>query len=193
MKKSESILKLEELGLNTLDYYITESKTETMHYLAKHADDLLSMRTERGDEFNCPFYYMMFGKALGKLALTHLDEGYKLIFAQSLDTKGCLAFGNIGLGESAHTVMEFVLGEGKCRELDNHKDKQTLFIPYGSMVAAKEKSFSGGKAYILNKIYLTVKDKCYDEIPCVVEWSYYDRPVGVKLEPAIYWECRPYA
>jgi hypothetical protein len=191
MKKSESILKLEELGLNTLDYYITESKTETMHYLAKHADDLLSMRTERGNEFNCPFYYMMFGKALVKLALDHLDQGYKLIFAQSLDTKGCLAFGNLGLGNS-DTVMEFVLGEGKCRELENHPNKQTLFISYGAIIAATEKSY-GKEAVILNKIYLKIKEVCYDEIPCVVEWSYYNHPVGVKHEPAIFWEVRPYA
>uniref|UniRef100_A0A6H2A3S1 Uncharacterized protein n=1 Tax=viral metagenome TaxID=1070528 RepID=A0A6H2A3S1_9ZZZZ len=193
MKKSESILKLEMLGLNTLDYFITKDQKEALHYLAKHADDLLSMRTERGvEEFQCPFYYMMKGSTLIDIATGHLAQGYKLIFSPSLDTKGCLAFGTVGLGASAETIMEYVIGEGKVRELDNHPNKRFLMIPSGAIIACRDRT-ERDHAYILNGIYLRVKEACYGEMPCVVEWSYYDHSVGMKGTPDIYWEIRDYA
>jgi len=125
------------------------------------------------------------------LALTHMNQGYKLIFSESLDTKGCLAFGTVGLGESADTVMEFVLGEGKVRDLDSHPEARTLFIPQGAIIAVKDSDFPGN-AHILNSVYMRVKATCYDEIPCVVEWSYYDHQVGRCGTHDIYWELRPY-
>ena len=192
MRKSESILKLEEMGLNTPDYFITKDKREVIHYLGKHANDDVSMRTERGDEFKCPFYYMLTGETLLNDALRHLSEGYILIFSPSLDTKGCIAFGTVGLGESAADVMEFVLGPGKVRDLDSHPSAKSIFIPKGALQAVTYKDFPDHAA-ILNTIYRTAKLNAYDEIPCVLEWSWYKHGVGRKSTQDVWWELRPYA
>ena len=191
MRKSESLYKLEELGLNTLNCFITTDKQEAMHYIAKHGEDLLSMRTERGNEFHCPFFYKIPGEQLLDLATKHLKEGYKLIFSPSLDTKGCLAFGTVALGENADDIIEVVFGEGKVRDLDNHKDLRTIVVPKGRMIVVSDKEYPG-KAYILNSIFSKLKEVTYDCIPCVIEFSFYDRPVGRLSQNDIYWELREY-
>lgn len=191
MRKSESIIRMEALGLNTLDYFISTDKQEVLHYLAKHANDKMSLRTERGDEFLCPFYYMIPGELLIPIAIKHLGEKYTLILAPSLDIKGCLAFGSIALGEQEADVIEYVKGEGKVRELYKHPEAKHIILSDRSMVAVKEKDHPG-MALILNTIYKELKDKCYDEIPCCIEWSYYQQPIGVKHQQLIVWEVREY-
>lgn len=191
MRKSESIIKLEELGLNTLPYFITTNKAEVMHYLAKHADEKMSLRTERGDEFECPFYYMIPGQDLLPMALQHLSEGYKLILAPSLDVKGCLGFGVVAFGEEKEDRIEFVEGEGKVREVYTHPKMQSIVVPRGSLMATTQKKHPKS-VIMLNYIYSHLKKIVYDETPCCVEWSYYDRNVGAKKDQLIVWEIRPY-
>lgn len=193
MRKSESIVKLQSLGLNTLNYFITENKAEVIHYLARHADDKMSLRTEKGDQFECPFYYMIKGENLLAIALKHLSEGYKLILAPSLDIKGCLAFGVVAFGENKEDCIEFVEGEGKVREVYSHPDKQSVVIERVRLVPVSVKQVGKRMAPILNMIYRQLKECCYDEIPCCVEWSFYDSGVGVLSQPLIVWELRPYA
>ena len=170
-------LKLEELNLNTLNYFITKDKQVALHYLAKHVDDKLSLRTEKGSEFNCPYYYKVKGKILVKEVVPLIEEGYTLIFAESLDTKGCILFGAIGLKENTEAAIDFVVGQGKVRELDTHPERRSIIVPPGSLMAIDHKELPG-KAHIINTLYKQVKDLCYDHIPCIVEFSYYDRPVG---------------
>jgi len=134
---------------------------------------------------------MTLGEKLIPHAIKHLEEGYKLIFAPSLDTKGCLAFGTVGLQDGNDDVMEFVLGEGKCRELDTHPERKTIMIPAGRMIAVNNKDFPG-KAHILNTIFRMAKEVAYDLTPCVLEWSYYNKPVGRLGVNDIWWEIRPY-
>ena len=193
MNKEESILKMEELDLNTLDYFITANEQEVMHYLAKHNDDLMSLRTQRGQEYLCPFYYMMLGKDLLPIALNHLHEGYTLILAPSLDTKGCLAFGAILFSDTVGDTIEYVIGEGKVRELDNHPNRYSHYVGVGDVVAVKASNnphLSQDQVLMLNRVYKTIKDAIYDDIPCVVEWSYYDRGVGRLNRNLICWEIR---
>ena len=85
MRKTESLLKLEELHLNSPNTHITKDKQEVLHYLAKHANDKISMRTEKGLNWKCPFYYMIPGQDLIDPAVRHLSEGYTLIFSESID------------------------------------------------------------------------------------------------------------
>lgn len=134
---------------------------------------------------------MTTGENLLTKAIKHLEEGYKLIFSPSLDTKGCLIFGTIGLGENAPNVVEFVIGEGKVRDLDSSKDLQNIIVPPGRIIAISEKELPG-KAYIINLVYRMAKEYVYDLIPCVLEWSYYDHPVGRLTSNEIWWEVRPY-
>lgn len=191
MRKSESIIKLQELGLNTLNYFITNNKQEVIHYLAKNAETKLSLRTERGDEYELPFYYMIPGEKLLPIALKHLTEGYKLIFAPSLDVKGCLLFGVVAYGFQRPDCMEFVVGEGKVREVYSHPNKQSVYIEERRLVPFLDKDYPG-VAIHLNKIYRKLRDIVFDEIPCCVEWSLYNKGVGVLHDPLIVWELRPY-
>ena len=192
MRKSESIYKLEETHLNTLDYFITREWSEVLHYLAKHQKEALSMRTERGAEFQCPYYYNMLGDQLWDIAKKHLREGYTLLFSPCLDTQECLAFGTIGLGENNSDMIEVVFGPGKVRELDNHPNKISLIIPKGRMKAiiAQEHELTDDRIILLNTIFKKVKDALYDEIPCVIEWSWYSQGVGRLGTKDIYWEIR---
>ena len=193
MKKSESIVKLQTLGLNTLNYFITENKAEVIHYLARHADDKMSLRTEKGDQYELPFYYMIKGEHLLAIALKHLSEGYKLILAPSLDIAGCIAFGVVAFGESKEDCIEFVEGEGKVREVYAHPNTQSIIIDRSRLVPVTAKQVGKRMAPIINNLYRSLRESCYDEIPCCVEWSYYDHGVGVLSQPLIVWELRPYA
>lgn len=192
MTKSESILKLEELGLNILPYFFSRDKQEILHYLAKHANDIVSMRTERGEEFQCPYYYSLKGEDLVQKAIHHLADGYTIILYPSLDSRGCKMFGTVALTCDSMNIMEFVIGPGKIRDLYTHPEKKTVFIPRISMNAVKQSEF-GDNAEILNSVFVEVKEKCIEETPCVVEWSYYNSFVGIKSQHVIYWELRRYA
>lgn len=193
MRKSESIKKMEALDLNTLDYFTTGDEAETTHYFAKHMRDLMSLRTQRGKEFQCPYYYMMLGKELLPIALKHLQEGYTLILAPSLDTKGCLAFGAILFSDNTGDTIEYVIGEGKVRELDNHPNRHSHCVGVGSVVALRASEnlhLSPDQVVMLNGLYKVIKDAIYDDIPCVVEWSYYNQLVGRLNRNLIVWEIR---
>ena len=194
IKKSESILAMEIMGLNTLDYFITHDEREATHYLAKHMDDLLSLRTERGNEYDCPYYYMMPGKDLIHRAIKHIEEGYKLILAPSLDTKGCIAFGATAITDEGESdVIEFVIGEGKVRELDFHPKKIMIrTTPFLRSSFKVSDDMCDGHAQELNSTYRKIKENVQEYVPCIVEWSYYNYPVGRLQKNDIYWEVRPY-
>ena len=189
MRKSQSIYKLMELGLNTLDYFISSNKGEVLHYLARHAEDKLSMRTEKGDNWQCPFYFMVPGEQLVPLAIKHLGEGYTLLLSQSLSTEGCLAFGVVAFGETKDDLLEFVWGQGKVRDLDSHPDLKVFHIAPGMRAISKKDHPQAG---MLNAIWLEMKEKAYEERPCCIEWSLYNTPVGNLKKNLICWEVRAY-
>lgn len=188
MKKSESLITLDMLGLNTIDYYITEDKKEATHYLAKHVNSRRSMRTERGYEFRCPFYYNLTGEALLPLALKHLDEGYRLIFSPSLDSKDCTAFGTVALTGEKEDLIEYVEGPGLLRELDSHPGKKLLRVDAHSVIPIKGEDGPP----MLNTVYQLAKAHCYDQVPCILEWSRYPYRMGKLEKYFIFWEMRPY-
>jgi hypothetical protein len=189
MVKSESIKKLEELRFNTLDYFITKNKHDALHYLAKHAEDLISMRTERGSEYACPFHYMVKGQDVLSDAVKYLEQGYTLLFSPSLDTKGCICFGTIAMYANRDDVIEYVWGAGKVRELDNHPNKRTIIIPKGSYLVSN-RDLNKEHSPIINKLYRMVLDMSYEIEDKILEWSYYAHNVGVKQHQDIWWEIR---
>lgn len=186
MIKSESIRLLQALGLNTLHYYISSDIREVLHYLAKHLKVPLSLRTERGVEFSCPFHYQIPGELLLDKVQEYINQGYTLILAPSLDVKGCRAFGCIMYENDGGVYLEYVVGEGKVRDLDLRPDKKVVYVKPGSMVAATKIP----EAEILNSVYMVTKEQAWSNTPCVIEWSYYDRGVGKLNEPLIFWEVR---
>lgn len=195
MKKSDSLIKLDSLGMNTIDYFITKDKKEATHYLAKHITGRRSMRTERGDEFLCPFYYWYPSEDLLPKALKHIDEGYKLIFSDSLDWKESVAFGSVALTKELNDHIDLVFGPGLCRDLEAHPKRISIAIPIGTITPFKEVVLENNdinQIRLLNTIYKLVKDKCLDLAPCVVEFSRYPYPVGKMKKHFIFWELRSY-
>lgn len=190
MKKSDSLLLLDMLGLNTIDYFITQDEREATHYLAKHLKEKRSMRTERGYEFLCPFYYNLPGEELLPKALQHLKEGYKLIFSNSLDWRDSIAFGSLALVDKGEDCIEFVHGPGLCRDLEKHKERQSINILRGTVFPFFKQDHALFNE--LNTLYKKVKNSCYDQIPCIVEWSLYPYLVGKNQENFIFWELRGY-
>src|SRR5690349_4692109 len=112
MRKSESLYLLDSLGLNTIDYFITNDKKVAKAYLDHFAGQNRSMRTERTDEFLCPFYYNQPSESLVEPALKHIDEGYNLLFSPSLDWKDCVAFGATALTGQKEDHIDVVFGPG---------------------------------------------------------------------------------
>ena len=190
MQKSESLQTLDMLGLNTIDYFITKDKAEATHYLAKHVHERRSMRTERGGEFGCPFYYDLPGAELLPRALQHLDEGYKLIFSPSLAWQDSIAFGSIAIVLAGDDIIEFVHGPGLCRDLEKHPGKQSIILPGGSIAPILASQHQLAKD--LNLLYKLIKDHCYELAPCIVEFSYYPYRVGKLSKHFICWELRGY-
>ena len=192
LKKSESINRLMVMDLNTLDYFMTEDPREATHWLAKHFHDKVSIRTERGDEFACPFHYQINGGEVVPDVIKHIEDGYKVLMSLSLDTAGCLFYGAIALTERGQDdIVEFVEGEGKVRELDNHKDKQCIFIPKNQIIALDKKKYPS-IAIAMNLLYTDLCEKLYDERPCIIEFSYYNYSVGRLKKNEVFWEVRPY-
>ena len=192
LTKSQSIRFMQSLGFNTLDCTITQDLVAVENEL-KDSSVLYSMRTERGNEFACPFYFCKPAAEIINFARQHLDEGYTLLIYPALPTVDCLAFGAIGLPASGELVIEVVEEAGLVRELDNHTKKKTIIIKPGELrhVFAKNHSlkFPWAIEEVLSEVIYLLWD--YPK-PCVVEWSYYKRLVGALKKNAIYWEIRDY-
>lgn len=190
MRKSESLQMLDLLGLNTIEYFVTKDKREATHYLAKHMGGKRSMRTERGDQFLCPFYYNIPGEELLPKALQHIDEGFTLIFSNSLDGNDTQMFGTIALTGGLDDHAEIVVGPGKVRELDTHPNKQHIKFNPGSVAPIVHVD-----PWVRREIwylYEVVKAACVDQVPCILEWSRYPYRVGQLQKYFIFWELRGY-
>ena len=185
MRKSESIFHLQSLGLNTLDCFITRDFRQAKAYLENHLDDKMSIRTERRDEFLCPFYYGQPGRNLITIAKERTDEGYLLLIYHYLDWRDSIAYGSIGLPKDGTTIVEFVDEPGLVRDLYSHQKRISLILRPGLAMVPNN--------LWLNTIIREVQECCYSESSCVVEWSLYKYPVGILQKPVIYWELRDYA
>jgi len=186
MKKSESIEYMKKLGLNTLDCLVTNNVEEAHEYLKNTKAHQLSMRTEKGsNDFSCPFYYNYTKINLLMPIEECISNGYTLILYPFLDWRDSLAFGTIGMPKDGRIIVEFVMEPGLVRSLDTHKNRRSLILPQGLQLVE-------GNVFV-NEVVREVKAKCYDEPPCIVEWSYYRDPVGNLNKRPIFWEIRKYA
>ena len=185
MKKSDGIYLMQSLGLNTLDCLITNDQDLAFNYLHENHNIRISMRTERGHEFGSPFYYGKIGAGLVELAKQHIQEGYTLILYPYLDYKDSIAYGTVGLPPDGSTIIEFVEGPGLIRELDASPARLSITIPPG-LVSLPNRP-------LISEVVREVKELCYNEQACIVEWSIYRYSVGILHKPIIYWELRDYA
>lgn len=185
MKKSDGIYLMQSLGLNTLDCLITKKKDDAFAYLHKNHNIRISLRTERGEEFGCPFYYGKIGGGLVDLANQHIEEGYTLLLYPYLDYKDSIAYGTVGLPPDGSTIIEFVEGPGLVRELDTNPTRISITVPPGLALIPNRP--------LISEVVKEVKELCYNEQACIVEWSIYKYSVGILQKPVIYWELRDYA
>ena len=189
MKKTDSIFKMQSLGLNTLDCFITKDFSVAKTYLRAMGCTLMSMRTERGYEFLCPFYYMQTAQNLIDVAKQCINAGYTVMIYPGLP-KDNICFGTVALPKDGTIVVEWVEGAGLLRELDTHpRKKHMLFLP-GTMQFLTPMMTPCYRE--INEVILEVREKCYDEPPCIIEWSYFHRKVGMLNKNQIFWEIRSY-
>lgn len=190
MKKTESIVKMRNLGLNVLDCLITDSLEEARAFIIFLADDSgvekVSIRTERGYEFGCPFLYGKNPIELLGMIDDLVNKGYTLIIYPYLDWKASVAYGTVAFPRDGRIIAEYVLAPGLVRELDNHKDKKVEILNPGKYRYFREK--------LTNEVLKKLLDlELYElEESMVYEWSYYERPVGELDENLIFWEMRAY-
>lgn len=190
LKKSDSIKKMQELGLNTMDCLITKDFDQAQAFCKKHSDKILSMRTERGNEFLCPFYYGMKASELIIKAIDCLGKGYTLLLYQYLDFNDSLGMGTISVSPFGEITAEFAEGKGLLRDLYSHPGLKSITLPIGtiSLIRPDQSSFYRE----VNEVIMEVRELCRDEPPYIVEWSWYKPLVGSLQKHPIYWEIRDY-
>ena len=108
MRKSESILYMQYIGLNTLECLITNNIDKAIAYIQEHKGKRLSMRTERGYEFLCPFYYNISGEELISHVTNKINTGYTLLLYPYLDYRDSLSYGTVGFMENGDIIVEYV-------------------------------------------------------------------------------------
>lgn len=193
MRKSYSLQMLDVLGFNTIDYFITANFAEAAQYLNRYYEAPRSMRTEKGGDFHCPFYYNLPGKILLEKAKLHIENGYTLIFSPSLDAKDCTAYGTLAFTNGPMDIMEFVIGPGLLRDLDTNPNKQILEIKQGTTgFKTIGTGIAQGSWYMLHELYKLAKLLGQDQAPCIFEWSHYPYRVGKMQKHFIFWELREY-
>ena len=178
---------MQKLGLNTLDCLITASRDKAVAYLQSEPKNKMSMRTEKGSDFLCPFYYGKPGEELVDVALKHIKEGYTLLLYPYLDYVDSFCYGALGLPEDGSIIAEYVMEPGIVRWLDAHPHKESYILMPGTFQNIHAEP-------LVNEVIKEVKEILYyDQPPCIVEWSYYKMSVGNRHRKIIYWEIRDYA
>jgi hypothetical protein len=190
MSKSDSLDHLAKLGLNTPDYTVCHTLADLEDFLdTLKAPKGISLRTERGEEFRCPY----FAQLTVTEAIAHgrrlLHDGYTLIPFATIDIRDCLQKGMVvrlpaeeGLPEYARkTMLEYSSGPGNVRDVEQGKGKiDRLYM---------EDHLPVGPVWDVLRL---VCKKYFATPPQIVEWSHYKYPVGRLSHPIIFWEVRPW-
>lgn len=180
---------LRQQGLNTPDFELCSTPDELLDRLRYLYIVVEEKRTsvrcfKEGNSFNEPFFpnYLINLNNFGAW-IKLLKEGYKIIVSKPIDPVGAIIKGNIMLFESFSMrrfdyIVEYTEGTGTVRDLENEKKVIKLHneLPY----PIKTKQVYHDSFKLFKKI----------EEPIIVEWSIYDRPIGMKEEEVIYWEIR---
>lgn len=199
MNKYESLVYLRDIKkLNTPDFNLVKDKNELSRLLDKmvlknnsiHGLRISTRTMYPGAiSFNTPFFP---NRELNRSLIDELtkciDDGYNLIVAEAIDPNDTLFKGNFMMYPSFSMrkfdfMIEFTNGSGTCRDLETSKKITSTSNIHEALNII---------GYPIQKIFTECKGIFNDlgNKPIVVEWSIYDRPIGIKKKSIIYWEVR---
>ena len=191
MKKSDSLLKLMGMRLNTIAFKIMSDKATIKRFFKSiDPESKYSIRTERNEgEYELPFFYGKKVKDLIPEVDKLCDEKYKLIIYKTLDAKDSIMCGAVGkMGELV--TVDYMIGPGtirdmmKSRPLNVTSNPTTILQEIGKLPRAERD--------VLMVIVSNLLTKMRKEDNWIVEWSYYPYNCGVLKQPDVYWEIRDF-
>lgn len=211
MAKVQTIKLLDEWGFNTPELILNMSQFEENKpviwegKLAKLSEEepsqRVSIRTERDGEVLCPHYpNISLGDADKRIRDLH-KKGYAIYIFRGIDPVDARVKGNIYraiTGTHGEYHCEFTVGPGTVRSLDKEapevyyakirdsiQGEQEVIVLRNSLGVMKP-DLMGIFHWLILK-YHHEKEKLGTDI---LEWSYYNIPVGKMRDHYIFWELR---
>lgn len=201
MGKFRDIEILHNLGFNTPNVLLNlpqfDDKIEkhrmwkaiSINESPEYPNPRVSIRTCRDGENLCPFHPNVPLEAAEKLVPELIEEGYEVMISEGIDPVNCLLRGNVVRRPDKPVVtLEWINGPGTVRDLEKATTIQHLSL---TIYQGVNEEFID-----LDAIPVEIRPlvKAYFETPSfahkILEWSFYNRPVGRKKQPEICWEIR---
>lgn len=210
MGKIHSIKQLDSMGLNVPEllleigqfdqnkavtwegFYLKEGARTRTSLEEKSGAARLSIRTERDGEVLCPHYpNITLRQSDTKVRSLH-RKGYGIYIFRGINPQNCIAKGNVfwrKQGEAVEFVVEYTTGGGTVR--DNEGATIESFITQEGRLQQDVTRISGDQVRAALVELLTVVAANKDSFAnSIVEWSYYNRPIGKRNLKLIFWEIR---
>lgn len=194
-KKTESLLKLADLDVNTPNIKIMRSGVELSNFLKCNMGgwERISIRTDTKKEYEnyrkwgLPFYPYQtkeeFKKILRQELLELVDKSIDILVAEGINPQDVLISGKY-FKSTNRDIIEYILGPSTVRDVDRsipkHWDLSLESPPRDFNLVSAD---LGELLCKVNRIiFLRFK------IPFVVEFSIYPYPVGKLKKTLIFWE-----
>ena len=151
----------------------------------------LSIRTQRDGETNTPHYANIREGHADQVVRDLSRDGYEILIFEGIDPKDCLLRGNmVRRPDTPALTLEWKEGPGTVRDLEKATPEPLMNLSIPLTVQGEEVTFnpSGIPKGIVGLVnhYFTVPYLAFK----ILEWSYYNKPIGKKHEQTIAWEIR---
>lgn len=191
MKKSDSLLKLMGMRLNTIAFKIMTDRASIKRFFKSiDQESKYSIRTERNEgEYELPFFYGKKVKELIPEIDKLCDDKYKLIIYKTLDAKDSIMCGAVGRMGDMVTV-DYMIGPGTIRDMMKSRPLNITSSPIN--ILQEIGKLPKTERDVLMVIVSNLLTKMRKEDNWIVEWSYYPYNCGVLKQPDVYWEIRDF-
>lgn len=199
--KVKSLEILDSLGFNTPNLLLRipqfddpHKKVEAWNNLKlptspEYPETRVSIRTQRDGEKKTPHYpNIREGEAEEKVREL-AKAGYEILIFEAIDPKNCLLRGNlVRRSDRDAMILEWMEGPGTVRDLE----KASKLLHLEILLFSQEENLTYSVNGIPEPIWPLVDH--YFESPGlaheILEWSYYNQPIGKLNQPTICWEFR---
>ena len=180
MHKHDSLVQLESWGLNVSPYLLYRPGLSVRQAEKILGPGMWGVRTERGDETQCPFWHCLHDAPALAEAQRLLSGGYNVLLQKSI-VQDSLANGCVAIPSSGEPFVEYRAGEMTQREAQGQSLKR---IDWWS------KRLSSLEELLLDE----VQSPTIAVAPrgAIIEWSLFPTPRGKLNQPVVWWEVRPY-
>ncbi len=178
MKKLDSIVELERRSLNTIPAMLF---TPGMAYIDVYRElgrRRLAVRTERGDDRECPFLLNLNAHTALIEARLLTKQGYGVLICHQPAVK-CLANGSFATPTTGDPFLEYVAGPGTQRDI---KDQSLTRLTFWSQAQSQLEH------RLLDTVFATGAG--HIRAGEIAEWSLFAEPVGRLEQQDIWWEIR---